>query len=454
MHPITAYILLWSLLAAIASTVTGGMIMYLTRTKNPWYLLAMLAGGATIGLFLGGIYIAWTWGLDELQIWALMIPIICGSFTALSLTIFMPRALPASATYSHRRFHPAAGVVAALVVVGLGLVTVLPAFPADMGPAYQPAAKVDYLSTSYSAAANYGVSLRGEGRALTYSEAQIQALMDSPVLPVDVDTVHSSVDFPRTLADNPEEGDTMGWRITFTVAGSSPSAWTNPGVCLMYWGDSNGNGQYDSGEPILLDQDGFNRFTATPTASSGYWRAAAVWQDGSSPLFMMYNYASGSTVYLVPVHHAKNLGLWKNDGGKNFGNLKDGFTAPYDQWSWNYDTSQGTISAMEDITAFQSVSPGNSVTLEGKLYCPVGMAQETSDWYLRVLMFDWAWSSSEPVNSYDMHFSVGGGGGPGPEPPVVDASGTYWISALGLLVATVGMVAAAVKYGPKLVKAA
>lgn len=451
MSEIVSYILLWAFFSAMSSTLTGGLIMYYSKGKNPFYILAMTFGGASLGLFLAGIYLAFTWGLDELQAWTLMIPIVTGAFLALMLTIILPKALPKVSMHT-AKLSPLTGIIALIVVVGIGFVSILPALPVDTGASYIASADVDYFATNYEYGGSYGVSLSGTGKSITYSESSIQALMTNPILPMNIDSVHTSIDYPRTMANDPNEGDTMGWRITFSVALNSPSPWTNPAVCIMYWGDVDGNGQYDSGEPILIDENGFCGFTATPTASTpAYWRAAAVWQDGTTPAIMMYNIVQDGTVYLLPIHYASSISQWKDDNGKTFNNLESGYTAPYDQWSWNWDTSPGgSTSPMESITTYKSVSAGSSTTLEGKLYCPGGMAAASNDWYLRVLIFDIAYDQSNPVNTYDMHFSVGGGG-PGPEPPIVDPSGDYWIAVASTSLLTIGLCYGALKYGPKLI---
>lgn len=456
MNEITSYIMLWTFLSATASTVTGGMILYADRNKNPWYLIPMSLAGATVGIFLAGIYIAFTWGLDELQLWALMIPIVFGSFTAFALAIILPK-LPSSfrSMMSVEEVRPLSIMVALIVVIGLGFVSVLPALPSSTGETYPATSQVDYFSTNIIYPTTNSVSVLGNGYTVNLNEEQIKTLEINPTIPITVKTAHSSVDFPTRIASDPEEGDVMGWRITFSVASNSPVAWKKPVICMYYWGDTNGNGQYDSGEPILGDENGFNLWTAAPTASSpAYWRAPAVWMDGTTPAFMLYQFADGSNLQLLPIHYAKSLGQWKDDAGETFPqNLKDGYTAPYDMWSWSWDRTSGTIQAEEEILEYQSISAGSSTTLEGKLYCPSGMANVSSTWNLRIIMFDLAYSTDEPINTYDMQFSVGGGG-PGPtppQPPIVDATSEYWVATAGLLTATLAGFYVVTKYGYKII---
>jgi len=95
------------------------------------------------------------------------------------------------------------------------------------------------------------------------------------------------------------------------------------------------------------------------------------------------------------------------------------------------------------VDTWIEINKGETCEVYGKLYCPTGMSQSAKDWYLTVIAYDYAYSTTQAIATHNMHFQVGS-----TQPPDVNISSSWWIETA--LFALVGIACLAlVKYGGK-----
>jgi len=446
-------ILLWMTISAL----TGAVIALIISEGRNWlYILANLFFAGFIGTFVGGIFIALTDALVW-ELWSLLIPIFVGGITAFLVSAYLRDKIPAPSI----KVKPIAMWISVLLIIVLSITSIYPVLPATSSgiqtiPVEDVMLNVGSNSViAPSTNANFRPRLSGATvRNIDLSSTKLTSLETNPLIPLTINSYHTSIKFPVRFAEDAHEGDYITFKLSFSVPDNSPVDWQKPFWYVICWGDVNGNGQFDGDFGLIISPSETSdiilseQYFKIPSESGGneIWTSPPCTYDADgNPMWAMYGTITPAGYYLLPVYFGAPS-AWKDDSQYTFANTPEGYKPPYDQVSWQYigDANSGSITRMEDV-GWQPIYKGEVRNVYGKLYCPAGMADTAKDWYLTVIAFDEAYSVSEPVSIHNMHFTV-----VKPEKPLVNITSDWWIevSLLGLLgIACI----LGVKYGKRLI---
>ena len=377
--------LVCSLLGAI---VAGAVSILIIEDRNNLLTFFMVLFGATAGWLSGMAFIFLTGGLDLSLPWMILPAIV----VALSSILILCKLTGKKVMFTRPRWkvgRSLAVVMSVAVVLSLVVSLAVLAFPS-----YESSYNTESFSVRGTIPNGYTRLTSSDARAFT---------SEIPLSFVTIDSAKSSVRFP-VISDNPDEGDYMEFRATFSVS-SSGGSWDQPYVKLGVFKDNNGNGAIDTGDDAW---DGTLFKLATKTGKQ--WRSNCVW-DGSSPHIQMNFLQVNGELMMAPIFHASGITQWKNDQGNTFGNTPENYVPPIDQISW--DMSGQSLTLEEDVTTFAVVSAGSSANIEGKIYCPTGTA---GSHLVLMQAFDLRYTdpfepSATPLSQNIMPFTVSGGSG-------------------------------------------
>ncbi len=453
-------VLLWLSLAGLVGFVSGILISEANKQDTEkgmrisWlYVLGNTSFCAFAGVVAGGIFV----GLTDALVWAawsLLIPIFMSGIVSWLVYAFLADDIPKQTV----KVKPAATILSIVVLVLLALAAIYPATfgqpeatsgtVVDNAPVYRVTSdNVDVMTSTSSMDAIDSSNLNVMPTTLDWDT--IQSLETNPTKPIEMESHHTSIDFPVQLAENPAEGDYMKFKFDFSVPSSSPSAWQQPVTTWMVWGDADGNGDYGSGD-YVLDSSFFKiPNQAGDETGSIYMSSPCLYKasDGSPQIAFYTAQDSDGNIQMLPCIFGMTFtdsqgNVWKDDSQYTFSNTPEGYTPPYDMWSWEYYEADNTIQAQETYFEWTEIAPSDTASYPviGEIYIGSGMS-EINDWYVTCIAYDWAYSQSEPVASHKMHFQVGAA-----QPPDVNVSSSWWVEAalFGLIgVACIGVV----KYG-------
>jgi len=370
----------------LGAIVAGAISILIIEDRNNLLMFFMVLFGATAGWLTGMAFIFLTGGLDLSLPWMILPAII----VAFSSILILCKLTGRKVMFTRPRWkvgRSLALVMSVVVVLSLVISLAVLAFPSY---------GVSYNTESFSVR---GTMLTGY-TSLTTSTVRMLTTELSPSF-VSIDSAKSCVHFP-VISDNPDEGDYLEFRATFNV-GPSGGSWDQPYVKLGVIKDNNGDGAVDSGDEVW---NGALYKLATQTSKQ--WRSNCLW-EGTSPVIQLHLVSVSGEILFMPIFHASAITQWKNDQGQTFANTPENYLPPIDQLSWELDGN--SVSLKEDITTFATVSPGNSVNIEGKIYCPSG---STGSHLVLIQAFDLRYTdpfdpAETPLDQEIMTFSVSGG---------------------------------------------
>jgi len=176
----------------------------------------------------------------------------------------------------------------------------------------------------------------------------------------DIDFRYASLNFPR-FSSSANVGDYLTFEITFNV-GTSGGAWDKPYIKIAVFQDTDNSGTVNSGDIS------WSPYLIKAVTSTGKWRSQVFYENSQPKGQLTAIMLSNDDIIFMPIFHANTIEVWKDDNGKKFPlNTPSGYTAPYDQMSWEL-VGDG-LSLKEDISAYAVVNKGGSVTVKGQLYC-------------------------------------------------------------------------------------
>ena len=438
-------ILIWIGISGLTGTIVSLMI---SEGKNPLYILGNIFFCGFIGALFGGFFVALTDALVW-DFWSLLIPVFIGGIVSYLIAMFLRDKIPKPTI----DVKPIAMVLAILMILMLSIASAYPVIKqptralnvSGVTPAVLNIGDVKILQpTGYKYEA---VKLTDAVNEISFDTSTLTQLMNNPNMPVIINSYHTSIEFPSILAENPAEGDYLSFKLTFGVADNSPVDWRQPLWYVFCWGDTNGNEELDDNDTLLGSQ--YFKIPSIAGAGEGiYTSAPCVYDADGQPMWAMYDVPD--TGILLPVTFADwdedgqyPYNPWKDDSQYTFANTPEGFKPPYDQASWQINSSSGFPEPKESILYWVKIEKGYSYPVYGKLYCPTGMTQYAKDWYLTIIAYDYAYSTTEAIATHNMHFQIGS-----EEKPVVTITSTFWVETA--LFALVGIACLAlVKYGGK-----
>lgn len=435
-------ILLWGLLTCLGATFIA---MLITFGRRPLYLLANIFFGAFIGFIAGGIFVDLTKGL-EWALWSLMIPPILGGIVGFFLAVFLYEKLPSPT----KEMKPIAGLISIIVLIMLSMLALMPLLPTHeaehvVGHQFHALELKDMKVLKPSIQDNY-IKWEGVRYIDCFPEDEIQRikLYGNPFKPLNIKVWHTDVDLPFKLQENPNEGDYLNFKITFSVPSDSPSDWSKGWFYIYIWGDLDSDGVADDDDIVMWDE-----YMKIPTNSNPIKvRCCCFYDANNQPTVAEYWIELQNGNYLMPIDLSTPVqpSEYKDDSKYSFANTPEGYTPPWDMYSFKVDEN-GYIWQMENLSCFNPVKKGQTLTVYGKFYCPIGMTNATKDWYLRILCFDAQYSDVEPIAVHDEHFEVGGGAG---GPPVVNVAVDFWVETA--ILGIVGLICIAIiKVGRKII---
>ena len=428
-------ILLWTCIAGLTGTLISFIVC---EGKRPMYMIATMFSSAFAGCLFGGFFVALT-GALVWHLWSLLIPIFIGGIVSVLVTVYLADKIPTPSI----KVKPIALLIAVMMIIILSFAPML---------TISTPKRLHASKTTTPIALNLGdvkllkpASKPDVGHAileniLSRNQNNIITTLSSPSSRLTINSWHTNIEFPTKMCENAEEGDYIGFKLTFSVPSNSPSDWKMPLWYIYIWGDINGNGQMDENDTLLDEW-----FFKIPSKTGDIYTSAPFWYGASGqPMWAIYGIWTTEGYIVFPVTFAKWT-VWKDDRQYDFMNTPEKFIPPYDGASYQTD-AEGHITLMEDVEYWVQIKKGEAYSVYGEIYCPYGMTNYTNDWYLVVEAYDYAYSTSDAVATHSMHFVV-----KSPEesqPPIVNISSSWWIEVAMLLgLAMVSIVI--VKYGVK-----
>ena len=432
-------ILLWTTITVLTGLVVSILI---TEGKNPLYMLANIFLCGFVGTVFGGIFVAITNALIW-EAWSLLIPVFIGGIVSYMMAIYLKDYIPKP----RLNVRPVAMIMAVAMIILLSFSTVMTALPSET--------KIAAPYTNFRAYNVGDVRLLSLPNSGTYDLSSSITKLDfnkvafnsiaSATDRVRLDSYHTSIEFPTKLAEEAHEGDYIRFRLNFGVPETSPVDWQMPAWTIMCWADIDGQLGLSDGDAILSEQ-----FFKIPTFSDAgqiniYTSAPCVYDADGEPMWAMYGVNTANGYQLLPITFAswaKNW--WKDDEQYTFANTPEGWSPPHDQASWQIDAS-GQLIPKEEIDYWLPIEKGDTVYVNGKLYCPKGMTNYSGVWYLSIVAYDYAYSTTQIIAAHTMSFEVSP-----TEAPVVNISSSWWVEMAMFGVLTLVAIAA-IKYGKELI---
>jgi PKD repeat protein len=233
----------------------------------------------------------------------------------------------------------------------------------------------------------------------------------------DIDFRYASLNFPR-FSSSANVGDYLTFEITFNV-GTSGGAWDKPYIKIAVFQDTDNSGTVNSGDIS------WSPYLIKAVTSTGKWRSQVFYENSQPKGQLTAIMLSNDDIIFMPIFHANTIEVWKDDNGKKFPlNTPSGYTAPYDQMSWEL-VGDG-LSLKEDISAYAVVNKGGSVTVKGQLYCDETFTGSNLLWVgaydLNYQQDPFSVGLGENLKSKTSSFTITGGT---PGGPTVSAGGPY-----------------------------
>ena len=420
------------------SGLTGAIISLLvSEGKNPLYILANIFCCCFAGSLFGGIFVALTDALVW-TFWSLLIPVFIGGIIAFVISIYLKDRIPKPDI----KLKPLAVFLAVFMILIISIASALPLLAPKPMPNYDnitpsmvidtedakiliPSFKQNAPKISAYSFGDYTVKLSLSDLLSTTNREGF----------VKIKGYKACIKFPTLMAENPQEGQYLGFKFLFSVPSTSPAPWSHPIWFLVIWGDTNNNGVYDADIDYVLDDYWYkipSQGGAIITCSN------CLYDENEDPL-----YAVTTT---IPLTFAQWT-VWKDDSQYTFYNTPELWTPPYDQTSFQLvEDEEGNYTAyyMESISYWIPINVGEGpYDVYGKLYCPYGMSDVASKWYITVIAYEPLYSETEPIAQYSLSFNI-----QSPQKPVVDISGSWWVETALFAIIAVACIAI-IKYGGK-----
>lgn len=434
-------ILLW-----ISTTIlTGiGISALITELKNPLYIIANIFLCGFVGTVMGGIFVFLSDALIW-ETWSLLIPIFIGGITSYAMAIYLKDYIPKARI----KVKPIAMLLAIAMIITLSLTTVITALPES-----------NKLNVPYSDFKIYNV---GETKILSLPNSNIYDINNrigeidlsrviSSVTTSSLDTTrlninsyHTSIEFPSKMSEAAHEGDYISFKLTFSVPDNSPVNWQQPVWTIFCYAEGDDQMGLSAGDYILSEQ-----FIKIPSqAGNIYTSSPCVYDANGDPMWAMYGVQTADGYMLLPITFAfwginGTTTAWKDDSQYTFANTPEGWTPPYDQASWQISASN-EIAPKESVNYWIPIDKGNSRPVYGKIYCPQGMANLSDVWFLIVIAYDYAYSTTSNVAYHGFSFEVQPA-----EAPIVNVSSEWWIEIALFGILTI-IAIAAVRYGKEFI---
>jgi len=417
-------ILLW----ATISVITGAFIsLFITEGKHPMYMLANIFLCGFTGVVFGGIFVALTDALVW-EAWSLLIPVFIGGLASYFMAMYLKDNIPKASI----KVKPIAMIMAVGLILIMSFGSLITAFP-------------NTTTLVANGTTSHMVYNAGDVNILAYPDNNGAMMLATPVTTININpaniirpdntesnllkinTYHTSIEFPSKIAEDAHEGDYVSFKLDFSVPSNSPANWREPVWTVVVWAEADGQMGLSAGD-YVLDARYMKIPDGYPTSGGEiYTSAPCLYDDNGEPMYAIYGANVGGQYMLFPMVFGL-FDVWKDDSQYTFSNTPEGWTPPYDQSSWQL--SAGSLSPKEDITSWVEISKGQSFSVVGKIYCPQGMANLSTTWYLTVVAYDYAYSTTSNVAYHSMSFTV--------KPmsaPIVNVTSSWWVeaTAMGLL---------------------
>lgn len=387
---------IYTVISAYAGLIIATII---DEFRNPLYELANLFICGFAGSIFGGIFgtifpLRW-------DLWAILIAILFAGVVSIFTAIYVKDKL-LRITSNVKNVY-----IAIFIILLIGMFSVL------------PERTVSYPETEYTSIPVYQL---GEVTGMIENNYEVENIVTPTQgnypISLDIKTYKSAMRFP-TIQANPTEGQYIDIKITFSVASSSPVDWQKPLWTIYVGTDTNNDGRIDT---ILPDI-----FYKLPSQAGLIYTSAVCLYNSTNgqPMQALYNFVSGGYLNLLPVV----FGVYnqvKDDSQYTFQNTPEKFKPPYDQYSWYYSPSNGTIYPFETLNSWVVLRKGETKDVYMRLYCADGMAinDTATTWTVVIDAYDLAYSSSQAIKSATMTFTVQPYQA---QPPTVNITFNYWI---------------------------
>jgi len=422
---------IWATICALSSAVIS---LIIDEGRNPIYNLACMFFGGLSGWIAGSIFAIPTDGLVW-DLWSILIPAFLGGIITILVTIYLKDKIP----YPSKTIKPLVSLIAFIIIVLLCAYSVIPE-KMTFTPVGEERLAVYSIENYETELDEYEI----EGIDVIPTNIQAYSINTAYPLLLNCNIYKTASRYPFYLNDNPTEGQYLKVSIKFSVSSSSPVNWTRPVWTILVWADKNNDNQFNSGDLILTDLN----YKLPAEAGTIYSSAVCVYNESTGqPINAMYYTISGGNIVLLPIYGAIFSTTYKDDSLYTFANTPEGFKPPYDQWSWAYNPSNGTVYPKENtISGWATIPKGSTSNTVLKIFCPVGMANASTTWKITVTCYDFEYSQSESIATFTGTFNVNPYT---PQKPIVTVSFEYFVIAgiLGVLgLACVSVIRAGKKF--------
>jgi len=326
------------LLFVVIGMLANAILHFTTKKGNFWLMLLI---GACVGWLAGMMWILFS-GLSVTPV-DIVATVIASIIPSLILIYGLP--LPLT-----KKWHMPTAIATILMVVFLisSIYISLPqSYPsvANTQPLTQCASGVDVVRTLKIDRNNiddFTVQQSADKIGITFTGVNIQS-----------------------LSTDAKEGQYLKFRISFSV---SKSNWVKPFITFGIFKDNDNDGRISDGDE-LWEATNYKVIT-----NSGCWRANLYYENGQ-PKYEVF----GSDEGLLPIFHASQISVWKDDTQYTFANTQEGYKPPQDMLSWDGNTLK------ENVLAYASIPAGQTSYIEGKIYCP---PQSKGHYYIVVRAYD------------------------------------------------------------------
>jgi len=321
-------VLLFGMLGVFTSAFIS---YYIAGMKKPITVILCSFQGAFTGWLAGMMWVYLTGGL-EVTLYALVMPVLISGFVTLLILQRLPIGTEWSSTGKGTTIL--AGGAFLVIIFFVAFSSVPATYTSGVNTESFSVQTLDYSPTPEVVSQVYenGISVQS--------------------VPIVIETSKSSVDF-LTMSEDATPGSSLTFKIFFT-----PEAhWTKPYITVAVYSDTDNNGKLSVGDIMWSDA---NYQVGTMFSN---WRTNCLYTNGVATYSMQSN--DGEP---LPIFHANQLSKTKNDANVQFLNAM-GYAPQNDMLTWE----NGVLT--EQVIEYANIAPGQTSTIQGKIYCPSGATQ-------------------------------------------------------------------------------
>ena len=384
-------VLAFGVLGMLTSVIIG---LIVSEVKRPMLILLLIVQGMFFGWIAGVIWFYMT-GAVTIDTNSVLMPVFISAFFTIIILTYLPKNL------WNERFNQVgegATVISIVLLLSIAFIVAFSAMP------------VMFASTF--ATEQFNMEDVWQPNQILINDDNIELFsvyLTNPDM-IDFQVAKKSINGLK-LMDEPTSKNYMDFQVTMDIKG----IWAKPYLKIAVFEDRDNDGKLSVGDVIWADT---NYKIIVGFSNDKDWRVNCIWEDGK-PVASAFTTEN----HILPIFHAKTISKWQDETNVEFGNTPEGYTCPYDMFSW--EKIGDKIYSKETVMEWSAIEDGQT-TIKGRVYCPYNLVGNN---YILIRAYDASLSdptdeNANPIASKIIPFHVSA--------QLQNTIGSEWYVLLGL----------------------